>query len=105
MTHGPFWLYLGTLLPYALCLVLYGIRSPWQMSPVGRGLFSLYAALVAVLAFAVVAQIAVIPTSVRDLLRAVLLGGVALAGWVQLSNILRLQRERRDSPTDRSINL
>ena len=98
MLHLPFWLFLGTLLPYALCLAFYGLRSPWRMSPVGRGLFALYAALVAVLGYAVIAQVAVIPPSVRDALRALLLGGVALAGWVQLANILRLQRDRRDCP-------
>jgi hypothetical protein len=32
-----------------------------------------------------------------DAMRAVLLGGVALTGWVLLSNIVRLQQDRRDS--------
>lgn len=98
--HLPFWLYVLTLLPYAMCLWFYGRRSPWRQSPVGRGLFALYAAIVAILLYAVIAQTTAIPEPIRDTLRAVLLGGVALAGWVQLSNILRLQRDRRDCPPD-----
>ena len=98
MSHLPFWLFLGTLLPYALCLGFYGLKSPWRLSPVGRGLFSLYASIVAILVYAVIVQLAPLPQVAEDTLRAVLLSGVALAGWVQLANILRLQRERRDCP-------
>lgn len=100
MFHLPFWLFLGTLAPYALCLGFYGLRSPWRLSPVGRGLFSLYAAIVAILIYAVIAQVTEIPPTARDAMRALLLGGVALAGWVNFFNILRLQRERRDCPPD-----
>lgn len=98
MGHAAFWLFLGTLAPYALCLGFYGLRSPWRLSPVGRGLFSLYASIVAILIYAVIVQLAPLPQTAQDTLRAVLLGGVALAGWVQLFNIIRLQRERRDCP-------
>ncbi|MCU1617210.1 MAG: hypothetical protein JWO98_4750 [Frankiales bacterium] len=93
----PFWLYLLTLMPFALCLFFYGTRSPWQQSQTGRALISLLTSLVAVLSWAVLAQVTVIPQTVLDAMRAVLLGAVALSGWVLLANILRLQRERSDA--------
>jgi hypothetical protein len=93
----PFYLYLLTLLPFALCLFFYGIRSPWRVSPMGRALISLLTSLTAVLGWAVLVQITEIPRPVLDAMRAVLLGGVALTGWVLLSNIVRLQQDRRDS--------
>jgi multisubunit Na+/H+ antiporter MnhB subunit len=93
----PFWLYLLTLMPFALCLFFYGTRSPWQQSQTGRALISLLTSLVAVLLWAVVAQVAEIPREVLDAMRAVLLGGVFLSGCVLLRNILLLQRERSDA--------
>lgn len=93
----PFYLYLGTLLPFALCLFFYGTRSPWQSSPTGRALISLLSSLVAVLLWAVVAQVTEIPREVLDAMRAVLLGGVFLSGCVLLRNILLLQGERSDA--------
>ena len=105
----PFWLYLGTLLPFALCLFFYGTRSPWQQSPIGRALISLLISLTAVLGWAVLVQITEIPRPVLDAMRAVLLGGVALTGWVLLANIRRLQRERPaelvEHPRRRSTDL
>lgn len=92
----PFWLYLGTLLPFLLCLWFYGTRSPWQRSQTGRALFTLLLSLSAVLLWAVLVQITAIPLPVLDAMRAVLLGGVALAGWVLLHNIRLLQRERTE---------
>jgi hypothetical protein len=98
----PFWLYLLTLLPFALCLFFYGTRSPWRASPMGRALISLLISLTAVLGWAVLVQITEIPRPVLDAMRAVLLGGVALTGWVLLANIRRLQRERDTEPADLS---
>ena len=63
MFRLPFWLFLGTLLPYALCLGFYGLKSPWRLSPVGRGLFSLYASIVAILVYAVLLIIALPPVA------------------------------------------
>jgi hypothetical protein len=90
-----FWLYLGTLLIYLSCLVLYGLRSPWRFEPVGRALFAVLASLTSVLLFAVVALSGVIPRSMTDVLRAALLGSVAVAGCFFLRQIIRLQREAR----------
>jgi xanthine/uracil permease len=89
------------LLPFALCLFFYGTRSPWQVSATGRALFSLLASLVAVLGWAVLVQITVIPKPVLDAMRAVLLGGVALSGWVLLRNIRLLQHQRDSLPPRR----
>lgn len=94
--NWSFWLYVAALVPFALSLAFYGLRSPWWTSPTGRALFTLYAALTAVLSLVVVAYLGVFPTPVRDLLR-ITIGGVAVAGWVQLVNILQIQsRARRE---------
>lgn len=90
-----FWQYVTTLLPFLLCLIFYGLRSPWRDSPVGQALMTLYASLVAVLAYAVLAIAGVVPAALHAVLRVVLLGGVAVAGWVHFANIVRLQREAR----------
>lgn len=100
--HAPqwyFWLYLATWAPFAACLAIYGFGSPWQETLVGRGLFRLYASLVAVLTLVLVVQIVDIPRPLVDVLRAVLLSFAALAGVGQLRAILRLQRERRCDDT------
>jgi hypothetical protein len=91
-TEPRFWLYLATLTPFALCFILYGLRSPWRSSVVGVALFTLYGSIVAVLVFAVLALSGVVPEPLRAVLRAVFLGVVSLAGWLHLAMILRLQR-------------
>lgn len=96
MAHWWTWLYVLCWLPYATCTALYGLRSPWRTSWVGRGLLAGYAAITAVLTVALVASVATIPDEIRHTLVAATLGGVALAGFVQLANIVRLQRERCD---------
>lgn len=103
----PFYLYLATLAPYALCLFFYGTRSPWQKSQTGRALIALLVSLVAVLGWAVLVQVTVIPKPVLDVMRGVLLGGVALAGWVMLRQIVQLQNERKQQapPSRRSTDL
>lgn len=98
-----FWMYAVCWAPYTLCLAFYGLRSPWRRSAVGRGLFTLYGALVAILTLVLVVQLAPLPLSVEIALRVVTLTAVAVAGVIQLANILRLQRrdpadpQRRDS--------
>lgn len=103
----PFWLYLLTLLPFALSLFFYGTRSPWQKSPTGRALIALLTSLVAVLGWAVLVQVTAIPKPVLDVMRGVLLGSVSLAGWVMLRQIVQLQRERSEQspPHRRSTDL
>lgn len=91
-----FWLYVSVLLPYGLFVFFYARRSPWRDSHTGRGLMAVAASITAVLSFAVIALVAPIPENVRDWLRVVLLGAVEYAGWLQLRNLLREQRTRRD---------
>ena len=90
--NPAFWLYVALALPFVLCLLFYGLRSPWRRSPVGRALFTLLASLVSVLVFVVVRLSGLITEPVTNVLRVVLLSGVMVAGWVLLANILRLQR-------------
>lgn len=89
-----FWIYAGTWLPFVMCTFAYGLRSPWWQAPIGRALFTLLTSMTVVLTFAVAVQIAVVPDWVIDVLRWSL-AGVAVAGWVLLVQILRIQREAR----------
>jgi phytoene/squalene synthetase len=66
---------------------------------VGRGLLAGYAATTAVLTVVLVASVTSIPDEVRHTLIAATLGAVSLAGFVQLANIIRLQRDRKLPPT------
>ena len=91
-----FWLYLALLIPFALCLGFYGLRSPWRASPVGQALFTLLASLVSVLLFATIALSGLIGPPLTDVLRFVLLSGVLVAGWALFVQIIRLQRKSDD---------
>ncbi len=95
------WVYGATLAPFLLSWAFYGLRSPWWNSRVGKGLFILLASIVAVLTFAVFAIADVIPEPLKSILRIVLLGGVQIAGWIFLANILREQRRDKDAPHPR----
>lgn len=91
-----FWLYAFLFVPYALFVGFYATRTrDWRLTPEGRALMILAASIVAVLAFAMVAQVTTIPPHIRDALRAVTLGGVGTAGWYLFLNLLRRQRDRR----------
>lgn len=89
-----FWLYAAAWLPYLGCLLFYGLRSPWWRSRVGQSLMTLYASLVGVLTVVLLVQVAPLPNPVGHLLIAITLGSVAVAGFIQLATILRLQRGR-----------
>jgi hypothetical protein len=106
-TDLRFWLYAVTLIPFLLCLLFYGLRSPWRFDPVGRALFTLLASITSVLLFATVTLSGVIPVPVTTALRPLLLGGVIVGGWLLLFQILRIQRESRrraDCPRRRSTD-
>lgn len=91
-----FWLYAALFLPFALFVAFYATRTPdWRRSPEGRALMILAGSIVAVVAFALLAQVTTIPPTVRDVLRVITLGGVAVAGWYLFLNLLRRQRDRR----------
>lgn len=96
-TNWVFWLYVLLLVPFLLALIVYG-RSPWRAEPIGRAFFWLLASMVSVLLFAVVALSGVIGPPLTDVLRAVLLGGVMVAGWRLFFQIVRLKREARGCP-------
>jgi hypothetical protein len=93
--NWTFWAYAFVWLPFALFVVLYGCRSPWRSTAVGRGLMTLAGAITAVLTFVLVVLAVPIPPEVRDLLRGATLGGVAIAGWLQLKNLVQIQNRHR----------
>jgi len=90
--NPAFWVYLLTWLPFVAFLTLYGTRSQWSESGIGRALFTLAASMVAVLTNAL-AGIVFGDYPGRDMFRLVLLGGVSLAGWNLLRNLVGVQRE------------
>lgn len=94
-TELRFWLFAAPLLPFALCLYFYGRFSPWRESRVGKSLMLLYGSLVATLLYAVIAVADVFPEPVQRVARVVLLGGITVAGWVHLANVLHFQRQAR----------
>lgn len=104
-TELRFWLFAAALLPFLLCLVFYGFRSPWRDSRVGKSLMVLYGSLVAVLLYAVVAVANVFPEMVQQVARVVLLGGISVAGWIQFANVLHFQRQARRCRETRSKEL
>jgi hypothetical protein len=93
----PWWtpyMYGAVALPFLLCVLVYGLRSPWRRSRIGWAMMSLYASLLTVLVYVMVATIVTVPDDVRIVLRVLLLGGVMVAGWVQLAMIVHEQRRR-----------
>lgn len=98
--HPAFWAFAVAFLPFALCGLLYGFRSPWYASGVGRSMMALYAVISGVLGYALVVQVIPASASVVDAVRAVTMGAVALAGCLQLASIVHYQRRRRP-PLDR----
>lgn len=91
-----FWLYFSTWAVFTACLLLYGLRSRWQQSGTGRAMMALYASIVAILTMTLLFLTGTIPEGpVRDFARSLTLGGVTLAGVIQLATILRHQRRDR----------
>lgn len=93
-----FWLYAATCAPWAACLLVYGLRSPWRGSWTGRAQFTIYASLTAVLALAAALRVIDVPYWLAVTLAVCTLAAVCAAGVSQLINILRLQKERRTQP-------
>lgn len=92
-----FWLYLSLWLPYAAFVVLYGLRSPWWKSAIGRGLMGMAASIVAVLTNVLLA-LAIEPYPWRRPVAIVLIAGAGMVGWYMLGNLVRLQRQERHPP-------
>ncbi|MGZ4621441.1 MAG: putative phage holin [Blastococcus sp.] len=89
-----FYLYAVTALPWACCLLAYGLRSPWRRSGVGRAMFTTYGSLTAVLTLAAILRIVHLPYDVALALALITLAAVCVAGVVQLVLILGAQRRR-----------
>jgi hypothetical protein len=96
-----FYQYLATWAVFTACLLFYGLRSPWRESSVGKAMVTLYGSLVAILTLVLLILVGLIPEGQpRDLLRTLTLGGMTLAGAVQLAAILRLQRRDRKTNSE-----
>jgi hypothetical protein len=92
-----FWLYAVPALTAALCLVFYGLRSPWWRSWTGRAQATLYAALLAVLALAALLRVLRLPYGWAVFLSVAAMGCVQVALLIHLLNIVRLQhRDRKE---------
>lgn len=103
--RSPLWsvlLYGAAFVPYAACLALYGCRSRWRRSRVGRAQFTLYAVLALVLGLALLLRLVPLPYPVAVALAVTSLGAVAVAGWVQFVAILRAQSRDRRQGSERS---
>lgn len=89
-----FWLYAMCAAIFTACFVMYGLRSRWRSSGwIGWALLTLYGSLSAILGFVMLVLSGALPEGgPRDVVRSILLGGVAIAGALHLSQILRLQR-------------
>lgn len=107
LTNWMFWAYAFVWLPFFLFVVLYAARSPWRSTSTGRALMTLGGSLTAVLTFVLVVIAVPLPAEVRDMLRGLTLGGVAIAGWMLLRELIRLQKSRPTqgaSPMGRSTH-
>lgn len=94
-----FWLYFAGWLPYTLHVFVYGFGSPWFRSEIGRAFFLSKLALCLVFSF-VLTVFVFGQYDGLQVVRAVLLGTVAVAAWYQLSVVIRIQRKaRRASPS------
>lgn len=99
----PFWLYASIAVPWTLCAVVYGVRSPWWRSPIGRSLFGSWTSLALVLILAALIRVVRLPHPAVLTLAVAVLVAVGVAGVVQLLTVVHLQR-RDDIPrrtTDR----
>jgi hypothetical protein len=97
-TNLTFWAYAFAWLPFFLFVVIYATKSPWQTTPVGRGMMALAASLTAVLTFVMVVISVPLPDDVKTLLRGATMGGVALSGYLQLKNLLVILHRRKTDP-------
>lgn len=92
------WAYVFVWAPFATAAALYAFRSPWRVTAVGRSLMTLLASLTAVLTFVLVILAVPLDESISSVLRGVTLGGVGVAGWMFLRELIVLQRQRQQDP-------
>ena len=96
-TRWEFWLYLAAWAPYTAFVLLYGFRSPWYRSALGRSLL-LSKTVIAVLLTHVLLLVIFGDYPGRGAVRAFMVGAVIVAGWYQLTTLVRLQRQARRCP-------
>lgn len=89
-----FWLYASIAVPWVLVALIYGLRSPWRRSWVGRGQFVTFVSLAAALAVAALFRAHHFQHRVAVTIAVIVLGGIGVAGLGQLVNVLRLQRDQ-----------
>lgn len=95
-SNPAFWMYVMAGLPFALFVGFYAIRTPsWRRSSMGRALMSQAVSLTCMFLFILLLLAVPIPPQLKDTLRALLLGGITIAGWLMFKNLLREQADKR----------
>ena len=89
-----FWAYAFVWAPFFLAALMYATKSPWRVTPVGRALMTLLLSMTAVLTFVLAVLAVDIGEWLTNVLRGVTLGGVGIAGWMFLRELMVLQRVR-----------
>jgi len=98
-----FYMYALPAALYAAFVAFYAIRTPtWKNTAVGRGLMTQAASLAAVFAYICLLLAVDLPEDIKGTLRALLIGGVTLAGALMLKNLL-VEQGKRDQP-DNSLH-
>lgn len=90
-----FWSYVFVWCPFTVSAVLYAARSPWRALPVGRALMTLLASMSAVLSFVLLVLMVRVDPWLIAVLRGTTLGGVGIAGWMFLRELMVLQNRKR----------
>lgn len=93
-----FWMYAVPAALYWAFVGFYAIRSPaWKRTAVGRGLMTQAGSLAAVFTYICLLLAVAVPQDIKDTLRALLIGGVTIAGALMLKNLL-VEQGKRDHP-------
>lgn len=90
-----FWLYAMGAGAFTACALVYGLRSPWYRSAMGRALEALFASCAAVLILAVLVHVVNMPRQVAIGLSISVMTAVDVTALVLLVTVLRVQRNRR----------
>ena len=97
-----FYMYVAAGAPYAAFVGFYWVRTPtWRQTPIGRGLMAQALSLTAM--FAYICLLLAVPVSeeLKDMLRALLLGGITIAGALMLKNLLVEQSKQREADSQK----
>lgn len=97
-SNWVWWAYAFVWLPFAGCTILYAVRSPWRLTPIGRALMTLLGSLTAILTFVLFVMAVPVPERVADVIRGLTLGCVGIAGYLLLRQIHVLQNVTKNEP-------